>query len=54
MIRHKIAAYIFGTKKNYYSATVILLPHDFEVFSDSASYLYLVIAKFDNCSFYDH
>ena len=49
MIGQKIAAYIFRTKKIYYSASVPLQPQGFEIFSYSASYLYLVITKFDNC-----
>ena len=55
MIRQKIAADIISTIKNnllqchYYS-----IASSFEGFSDSASFLYHVVARFDNCSLYVH
>ena len=55
MIRQKITADVISTIKNnllqchYYSVA-----SRFEVFSDSASFLYLAVAKFDNCSLYVH
>ena len=51
MIRQKIAANIISSIRNnllqcqYYSVA-----SRFEVFSNSSSFLYLVVAKFDNCS----
>ena len=55
MIRQKIAADIISTvKNNLLQCQCYSVSSRPEVFSDSTSYLYLVVAKFENCSLYVH